>query len=63
MTIGYSVAAYPLTLLSASVKAMQTSLQLLKDGQSTDDMILSFPELQKVVGFTGYNTEAEKYKN
>jgi hypothetical protein len=42
---------------------MQTSLQLLKEGSSTDDMIVSFPVLQDVVGFTEYNNEAEKYKN
>ena len=61
--IGYSVAAYPLTLLSASVKAMQSSLQLLKIGQPTNSMILPFTELQDVVGFTEYNEEADRYKN
>lgn len=60
--IGYTVAAYPLTLLSASVKAMQSSLQLLKSGESTDSVILSFTELQDVVGFTEYNAEANRYK-
>lgn len=61
--IGYSVAAYPLTLLSASVKAMQSSLRLLKSGQPTNSMILPFTELQDVVGFTEYNEEADRYKN
>ena len=61
--IGYSVAAYPLTLLSASVKAMQSSLQLLKSGQPTDSMIVPFTELQDVVGFTEYNAEADRYKS
>ena len=60
--IGYTVAAYPLTLLSASVKAMQSTLQLLKEGQPTDSLLLPFTELQDVVGFTEYNKEADRYK-
>ena len=60
--IGYTVAAYPLTLLSASVKAMQSALQLLKEGQPTDSLLLPFTELQDVVGFTEYNSEANRYK-
>ena len=60
--IGYTVAAYPLTLLSASVKAMQSTLQLLKEGQPTDSLLLPFTELQDVVGFTEYNREADRYK-
>ena len=60
--IGYTVAAYPLTLLSASVKAMQSALQLLKEGQPTDSLLLPFTELQDVVGFTEYNREADRYK-
>jgi 2-methylisocitrate lyase-like PEP mutase family enzyme len=61
--MGYTVAAYPLTLLSASAKAMQESLRRLKEGKPTDDMILSFEELQKVVGFPEYNDTADKYKS
>ena len=60
--IGYTVAAYPLTLLSASVKAMQSALQLLKEGQPTDGLLLPFTDLQDVVGFTEYNREANRYK-
>jgi len=29
--MGYTMAAYPLTLLSASIKAMQESLELIKE--------------------------------
>eukprot|EP01041_Mallomonas_annulata_P005422 gene5422-10861_t len=46
--IGFRVAAYPLTLLSASAKAMQASLQLIKEGKSTDSMILPFTDIQKL---------------
>jgi len=60
-TIGYTVAAYPLTLLSASIKAMQESLTRIKDGLPTDDLILSFPETKDAVGFTQYSLEEQRY--
>jgi len=59
--MGYTMAAYPLTLLSASIKAMQQSLDLIKNGQPTDDMILSFGETKDVVGFTQYGEEERRY--
>ena len=59
--IGYTMAAYPLTLLSASIKAMQESLELIKNGQPTDEMILSFTDTKDVVGFTAYAKEENRY--
>lgn len=59
--IGYTMAAYPLTLLSASIKAMQESLKLIKDGEPTDEMILSFSETKDIVGFTSYGKEEKRY--
>eukprot|EP00977_Amphora_coffeiformis_P027756 scaffold34639_cov206-Amphora_coffeaeformis.AAC.4 len=52
--IGYTMAAYPLTLLSASIKAMQDSLTAIKQGESTDSLILPFAETKDAVGFTRY---------
>ena len=60
--IGYTMAAYPLTLLSASIKAMNESLELIKNGKKTDDMILSFGETKDAVGFTRYGEQEDKYK-
>ena len=60
-SIGYTMAAYPLTLLSASIKAMQQSLELIKNGEPTDDLILPFDESKDVVGFTQYGEEERKY--
>lgn len=60
--MGYTIAAYPLTLLSASIKTMQESLQLIKDGKPTFDKILSFAETKDVVGFTKYAKEEDRYK-
>ena len=61
--MGYTVVAYPLTLLSASTKVMMESLQCIKDGKSTDNLVLPFIELQNVVGFPDYNKEADRYKD
>ena len=39
--LGFTMAAYPLTLLSASIKAMSAALDRIKKGETTDDIILS----------------------
>jgi 2-methylisocitrate lyase-like PEP mutase family enzyme len=60
--MGYTMAAYPLTLLSASIKAMQESLRRLAAGTPTDDLICSFAETKKAVGFEQYASEEERYR-
>ena len=60
--MGYTMAAYPLTLLSASIRAMQQSLQLLQQGLPTDDIITTFAETKHLVGFTQYAKEEDRYK-
>lgn len=57
--LGYSIAAYPLTVLSAAMKAMQSSLQVMQAGQHPENALLEFSELKKIVGFDDYY-EAEK---
>jgi hypothetical protein len=44
--MGYTIAAYPLTLLNASIKVMQTALARLKDGSPCDDLLLPFTEVR-----------------
>jgi len=60
--MGYTMAAYPLTLLSASIKAMQESLERIQKGLSTDDLILPFSETKDAVGFSSYANEESRYK-
>lgn len=60
--MGYTVAAYPLTLLSASIKAMQESLARIHDGLPTDDLILTFAETKDAVGFSQYAKEEQRYR-
>ncbi|MBN1906956.1 MAG: isocitrate lyase/PEP mutase family protein [Deltaproteobacteria bacterium] len=51
---GYKIAAYPLTLLTASVYAMKMALSKLKKGES-NDAIMDFKELQSIIGFPEYD--------
>lgn len=60
--MGYTMAAYPLTLLSASIQAMQLSLDRIYNGIPTDDIISTFAETKDIVGFTQYAAEEERYR-
>lgn len=52
--LGYKIAAYPLTLLSASVYAMKKALSAVKKGKAVQD-ILGFQDLQSLLGFPEYD--------
>jgi 2-methylisocitrate lyase-like PEP mutase family enzyme len=58
--LGFKIAAYPLTLLMASLRAMQDALARLRDGKPVEHR-LSFAELRELVGFDAYDREAERY--
>lgn len=60
--IGFKLAVYPLTLLSTGIRAMQLALESLKSGRQPSAM-LSFEELQAVVGFPEYDQEARRYRD
>lgn len=62
--IGYGIAAYPLTLLSATVKAQEIALQALKKGdpEQVQTLLKTFEELRDVVGFPDYYDMEDKYK-
>ena len=59
-SLGYSLAAYPLTLFSSAIVAMERSLAALAEGRTPDDL-LSFEALQERVGFDRYDAEAARY--
>ncbi|WP_321335546.1 isocitrate lyase/PEP mutase family protein [Breoghania sp.] len=61
--IGFSIVAYPLTLLSAATRAMVEALADLKAGRHPDDKLLSFPELRRHVGFDAYYEEEARYSD
>ncbi len=57
--LGYNFAAYPLTLLSAAMKAIQASLADFAGGQHPSSRLLDFADLRRIAGFDAYY-EAEK---
>lgn len=59
--IGYRLAAYPLTLLSAAARAMQDALTALKEGRSPDTL-LPFFDLRDLVGFEDFYQEEARYR-
>ena len=59
--IGYRIAAYPLTLLSAAMKAMTDALAEIKAGRHPDSQLLEFGELRRLVGFDAYYDAESRY--
>lgn len=59
--IGFAIAAYPLTLLSGAMRAMQEALETMKAG-GHPDALLDFAELRDIVGFNDYYAMEEKYR-
>jgi 2-methylisocitrate lyase-like PEP mutase family enzyme len=59
--LGYKIAVYPLTLLNASVAAMQQALKCLQKGNTVTGL-MEFKTLQKIVGFNDYDDELDGYR-
>ncbi|MBA5779034.1 isocitrate lyase/PEP mutase family protein [Stappia sp. F7233] len=59
--IGYRLAAYPLTLLSAAMKAMRDALAAMAEGRHPDELLLDFAELRDRVGFNAYYEAEQRY--
>jgi len=60
--LGFRIAAYPLTLLSVAVKAVQDALSGMRAGAHPDETTrLSFEALRELVGFPAYDAEATRY--
>jgi 2-methylisocitrate lyase-like PEP mutase family enzyme len=59
--MGYRIAAYPLTLLSASVRAMRDALEALKRGAPAKHLV-DFAELCALLGFPEYDAALERYE-
>lgn len=59
--IGFTFAAYPLTLLSSCAATMQQTLAQLQAGQQAKNR-LSFAEIKEVLDFAGFDQVEEKYK-
>lgn len=59
--IGYQIAAYPLSLMAAAMKAMVECLQTMKAGQPRTDKLMDWAELRERIGFDQYYKESEHY--
>ena len=59
--LGYRIAAYPLTLLSSAVHAMQQALAALRDGLPPTEGRVEFEELKRTVGFDDYYATEARY--
>ncbi len=59
--LGYTIGAYPLTLLSASIRAMDAALAALRAGRAPDNL-LAFETLREIVGFPDYDAEQNRYR-
>lgn len=59
--IGFKIAVFPLTLMSASVKTMQESLKNMKN-KIYNTNVSKFSDLQDIVGFNEYYDIEDKYK-
>ena len=59
--IGFKIAVFPLTLMSASVKTMQESLKNMKN-KTYNTNVSKFSDLRDIVGFNEYDEIEDKYK-
>ncbi len=58
--LGFKIAAYPLTLISAAMQAMTVALQELKEGKTSTNL-MPFDQVRRIVGFNEYYKEEERY--
>ena len=61
--IGYSIAAYPLTLMSAAMRAMTQALEALKSGDARAGLLMEFGELRERIGFNDYYETSSAYES
>ncbi|MGB0750800.1 MAG: isocitrate lyase/PEP mutase family protein [Gammaproteobacteria bacterium] len=59
--IGYKIAIYPLTLLLASIHAMEQALAAFARGEVPKEGIADFAHLQEIIGFPEYYEMERRY--
>ncbi len=59
--LGYSLAAYPLTLLSAAMKAIEASLADIKNGEHPYNRLMDFARIRRIIGFDDYYEAEQRY--
>lgn len=61
--MGFKIASYPLTLLSASIAAQRAALEALKAGREGAVEQVDFATLRTIVGFDAYTSAEEHYRS
>lgn len=59
--LGFAIAAYPLTCLSAATHALRGVLTKLKSGEDYAGDMVPFADLRRIVGFDGYYQAERRY--
>lgn len=59
--LGYNFAAYPLTLMSAAMNAIQDCLTDMSKGVHPGERLLDFSDLRRMVGFDDYYEAEQRY--
>ncbi len=59
--MGFAIAAYPLTLLAAAMRAIKEALADMNAGRHPDQRLMYFAELREIVGFEDHYREEERY--
>ncbi len=59
--LGFALAAYPLTLLSAATRAMQDVLAVIEAGNDPTPRLVDFDQLRRLIGFADYDREVLRY--
>lgn len=60
--LGFKIAAHPVTLLSASIRAMREALAALAEGRPPD-RLLDWAALREAVGFGAYEAALARYRD
>lgn len=60
--LGIRFAAYPLTLLAASMQAIEESLMQMSSGRNPENL-MSFGDLKRTVGFDAYYEAEQRYQS
>ncbi len=61
--IGYAIAAYPLTIMSAAMRAMAETLEALAQDTPRAPMLMDFVELRQRIGFDDYYEASSVYRS
>jgi 2-methylisocitrate lyase-like PEP mutase family enzyme len=60
--MGFSIAAYPLTLMAAAMQAMVAALQALREDAPREPLIMDFKALRQRIGFDDYYQLSNRYE-